>query len=417
MNISLEELKSPCPCGKEHPLFVDMILIEENALLKLPVVLKQYGKVPAMICDENTYAAAGTQVEALVPGIKSYILPSFHLHANDVAVDLAKTYLDGTEDILVAVGSGTIHDITRYVAYEKGLKFISVPTAASVDGFVSTVAAMTWHGFKKSLIACAPAVVLADSLIFSKAPYRLTASGISDLYGKYTALTDWKISHLLTGEHFCERIYDLEMKAIETVTANLTGLKNHDPYAYEQLMYALILSGLAMQMMGNSRPASGAEHHMSHLWEMALVNGPTEAYHGEKVSVGLSICTRLYHNWVRFIKEGRVTSSDYCGNEEDLLRFYMPEIFVEDMLKENTPDTLLEVQKTDYMEKLPQVCSMIEETLPSPEVIDGLLQEAGCCYTMEQIGLDEEIIPVTIDLAPYIRGRLTFLKLTKLLKK
>lgn len=418
MKLSLEEFKNACPCGKAHPIYVDKIFIEEHALDRLPELIAEYGSIhPAMFCDDHTYQAAGKRVEELLPFIITHELPSFHLHANDIAVDAAAQMLDGTEDMLVAVGSGTIHDITRFVAHERKIPFLSVPTAASVDGFVSTVAAMTWHGFKKSMIACAPIAVVADSLIFSKAPYRLTASGISDLYGKYTALTDWKISHLLTGEHFCNRIYDLEIAAIDTVTANLDGLRNEEPQAYEQLMYALLLSGLAMQMMGNSRPASGAEHHMSHLWEMALINEPIEAYHGEKVSVGLSICTNLYHNWVKGIREGNVTSSDYHGPEQDKLRFYMPEPFVEDMMKENTPDVLTEIQKSDYLSRLPEIADIIDETLPSSEYVDGLLDKAGCCRRMQDIRLTEEIIPVTIELAPYIRGRLTFLKLCKLLKK
>ena len=91
---------------------------------------------------------------------------------------------------MIAVGSGTIHDITRYHAYERKIPFFSVPTAASVDGYVSTVAAMTWHGFKKSFTAVSPVVVIADTDIFSKAPMRLTASGVADLLGKYTALAD-----------------------------------------------------------------------------------------------------------------------------------------------------------------------------------------------------------------------------------
>lgn len=417
MELSLEELKSVCPCGKEHPIYVDTILIEEHALDRLPDLLARYGSGrPAMFCDDHTYEAAGKYVEKLLPSIITHKLPSLHLHANDIAVDAAARMLCGTEDMLIAVGSGTIHDITRFVAHEKKIPFISVPTAASVDGFVSTVAAMTWHGLKKSMIACAPIAVVADSLIFSRAPYRLTASGISDLYGKYTALTDWKISHLLTGEHFCSRIYDLEIAAIDTVTANLDGLRNEEPQAYEQLMYALLLSGLAMQMMGNSRPASGAEHHMSHLWEMALVNEPTGAYHGEKVSVGLSICTNLYHGWVKAIRKEEVAASGYSGPEQDKLRFYMPEPFVEDMMNENNPDVLTEIQNTDYLSRLPEVADIIDETLPSSEYVDGLLDKAGCCRRMQDIGLTEEIIPVTIELAPYIRGRLTFLKLSKLLK-
>lgn len=94
-----------------------------------------------------------------------------------------------------------------------------------------------------------------------KAPYRLTASGISDLLGKYTAIADWRISHLVTKEYICERVCDLESQALETVCNNIEAIRQGSKEGYEQLMYGLILSGLAMQMVGNSRPASGSEHH------------------------------------------------------------------------------------------------------------------------------------------------------------
>lgn len=82
-------------------------------------------------------------------------------------------------------------------------------TAASVDGFCSTVAAMTWHGYKKALPAIAPELVISDTEIIRNAPLELAKNDIGNILAKYTALTDWKISHVLTGAYFCPRICDL----------------------------------------------------------------------------------------------------------------------------------------------------------------------------------------------------------------
>lgn len=79
---------------------------------------------------------------------------------------------------------------------------------------------------QKTLPAKAPLFLLADTDIFSKAPYRLTASGISDLMGKYTALADWKIAHIVTGEYFCHRIYALEMEVVSEVEGILGQIKS-----------------------------------------------------------------------------------------------------------------------------------------------------------------------------------------------
>ena len=310
MKIDVKEFLKPCGCGRKHEIVVDDIIIDSGAVKELPEILKRPAyadkKSLVMICDENTYEAAGRQVEELVPELKKIVLDPENLHANEHGVEAAKKGLDeiGDVDLMIAVGSGTIHDITRYHAYEMKIPFFSVPTAASVDGFVSTVAAMTWHGFKKSFTAVSPIVVIADTDIFKEAPLRLTASGVSDLLGKYTALADWKITHLLTGEYLCDEICKMEYEALDRLRASLGGLTTGDKDAYENLMYGLLLSGLAMQMTGNSRPASGAEHHMSHLWEMEVINDYIDFYHGEKVGVGLVLASKIYHKAAERMLEG-----------------------------------------------------------------------------------------------------------------
>ena len=239
MKIDVNQFLKPCSCGRKHEIVVDDIIIDSGAINQLPEILKRPAyadkKSLVMICDENTYEAAGKQVEALVPGLKKIVLDPDNLHANEHGVEAAKKGLDeiGDVDMMIAVGSGTVHDITRFHAYEMKIPFFSVPTAASVDGFVSTVAAMTWHGFKKSFTAVSPVVVIADTDIFKKAPLRLTASGVSDLLGKYTALADWKITHLLTGEYICKEICDMEYQALDSLISSLDGLKTGDTKAYE----------------------------------------------------------------------------------------------------------------------------------------------------------------------------------------
>ena len=197
MRIDMKEFTGECTCGKEHRLKVKDMILEQGALQRIPEFLQkdpytQYRNF-AMVCDDHTYEAAGKEVERLIRGIKVIKLNPENLHANEIGVQKVRKALEQMEgiDCLIAVGSGTIHDLTRYHAYEDQIPFISVPTAASVDGYVSTVAAMSWYGFKKSMIAVSPILVVADSRVIAHAPMRLTASGVGDLLGKYTALADW----------------------------------------------------------------------------------------------------------------------------------------------------------------------------------------------------------------------------------
>ena len=412
MKVDLQRFMGMCDCGREHSITVKEIFIEAGATAQLGRMLEGY-RHPVIVCDRNTRAAAEPVMAAYFEKYEVAQVEGEDIHANDVYVEILDGILSSDADLLVAVGAGTIHDLTRYTAYKRGLQFISVPTAASVDGFVSTVAAMTWHGMKKTLPAVAPMCVLADTDIFGKAPFRLTASGISDLMGKYTALCDWRICHVLTGEYFCQTIHDLEMEAVREVEGTLEDIRRGEPSCMEQLMYALILSGLAMQMIGNSRPASGAEHHVSHLWEMGIINDPVDALHGEKVSVGLVFCLEYYEKIRRAIEEGRCRVIDGRAYETQLLLdTFGAKGKYEDALEENDPNLMEDLDLEELSAKLPLIAGELVK-LPDAEEMRRKLHEAGCVTSMEEIGMNPELKDLTLRLCPYVRRRLTLLRLSK----
>lgn len=415
MQIDLKALSEDCPCGQKHSIAVEQAVIESGAVCRLPAFLEGHGfRRPAVVCDENTWHAAGKAVAELVAPCVTAKLDPENLHANEIGVARAKEQLPTDADVLVAVGSGTVHDITRYLAHERNIPFVSVPTAASVDGFVSTVAAMTWNGFKKTFPAVSPLAVFADTDIFPKAPYRLTASGVSDLLGKYTALADWKISHIVTGEPICGRVVNLEEKALATVGSNRAKIRMQEPEACAHLMYALLLSGLAMQMVGNSRPASGAEHHVSHLLEMEILNTRLEAYHGEKVGVGLVLAAGVYHRDAECLRTGKYTVPPYAGLERTLLREKIQsDALYREIMKENEPDLLAAISPAALRDCVPQIVAVLD-AVPSEEKLRTLLTEAGAPVTLSDIGADEVLRENIIRLSPYVRRRLTYMRLRKL---
>lgn len=418
MNINVEEFLKPCACGHPHDIVVDDILIEEGAIKRLPHIMDSlYPEVHdiVMLCDDHTYEAAGRKVEELLPRVKTICLSSENLHADEHGVEAAQKELEKIEhiDMMIAVGSGTIHDITRYHCYEKQVRFISIPTAASVDGFVSTVAAMTWHGFKKSFTAVSPCLVLADSAIFSKAPARLTASGVGDLLGKYTALCDWKIAHILTNEYICDATVAMEYEVLRDLCKNLDGLCVQDIKAYENLMYGLLLSGIAMQMIGNSRPASGAEHHMSHLWEMCAINEPIDYYHGEKVGVGLCMAVAIYKEAEQRIRKGNYTVKEHMDVETGFINEHViAPTLQEEMLKENTPNLLEQIPGSSILDKEQEILAVLAE-LPDYETIVSYMKKVDGRTTMKELSLDEAKKSLTLRLSPYVRQRLTFMRLLK----
>mgnify|MGYP004605161315 FL=1 len=417
MRVDINKFIGFCGCGKEHKIMVKDIIIESEAIKKLSMIMEKEGfKNITIICDENTYAAAGEEIKEIIPKGKFINLKSENLHANEIAVQKVYECLAVENDVLIALGSGTIHDITRYVAHNKDIPFISVPTAASVDGFVSTVVAMTWRGYKKTFTAVSPIYVVADTDIFKEAPYRLTASGVSDLIGKYTALVDWKISSIVIGEYICNKVCNMEIDAVNKLCECVDDLVLGKSEAYEQLMYALILSGLAMQIIGNSRPASGAEHHMSHLWEMEVINKHLDAYHGEKVSVGLILVMEEYKKIKKSIENGRCRVKKYYGLEEDILKevFKSREMY-DSIMKENTPDPLLNVNKVILQNRLESIAEILEK-LPTLDFVKNTLKRAKAVTTLEEIGLSNDIKQNSIRVSPYVRSRLTLMRISKMLE-
>lgn len=420
MRVDTDDFARPCGCGKKHHIGVKEILIEAGAVNVLEEemsdgFLKEYIS-PLLICDTNTCKATEELMEDIYDRCQILVLDAEGLHADEHAVEIVENYMDEDIDLILAVGSGTVHDISRYVAYQYKIPFISVPTAASVDGFVSTVAAMTWNGMKKTMPAAPPIAVYADTNIFAGAPKRLNASGVSDLLGKYICLADWKIAHLLTDEYICEEIIELEEKALKTVCGSLRDIAAGEEDGCEKLMYGLILSGLAMQMIGNSRPASCAEHHMSHLWEMEVLNGTLDALHGEKVSVGTMLVLQKYKKIAQAIREGKV---HVCRQLEDdsalLAETFGKKGILEGILEENDPEPLLEVDPARLEASLSDIADILEE-LPNEDDLYHLMEIAGCKHSVYEIGLSEDIVPMSLKLAPYVRRRLSLLRISRMLE-
>lgn len=405
-----------CTCGKTHRVSVRKILLKSGALEELPRLIKEVGdfREICMICDRNTYEAAGKKVETLCAVAQIVCLDPNNLHADEKAVAAVENALAKTCDLLLAVGAGTLHDITRYIAYKRKIPFISVPTAPSVDGFVSPVAAMTLRGAKNTVPAVCPVAMAADTEVLVSAPLRLIHAGFADLLGKYTALADWKISHLVTGEYYCDHIVALEEKAIQELLANIEGIKKRQSKAIENLMYGLVLSGIAMLMAGNSRPASGAEHHISHFIEMNIINGPNGALHGEKVGVGLALCCDRYRQLAQKLGSGISVSQNTALPVEEIRKVFGP--VAEEILKENQENPLSGISSQKLLGAFGKIKKILSD-LPSGEQIRMWLRAVGAPCTLGDIGLSEQIKECLLTYAPYVRRRFTFLRLAQILSE
>ena len=410
MIIDAKKYAGKCVCGEDHALSTELCVVEAGCLNKIDDYLSQYGLTGycTAVYDSNTYAADG-----LVRPTVDYevILDATNLHANEHGVDLLWNQLPVNTEFLIAVGSGTIHDITRYCAYRKGIPFVSCPTAASVDGFCSSVAAMTWEGAKKTLTAVSPKIVLADLNMISKAPLNLAKSGFGDMIGKYIALADWKISHIVTGEYFCHRIHDIMMEATDAVKQSSIGIAKGDVASYEKLTYGLLMSGLAMQMLGNSRPASGAEHHISHLIEMSPegIGVSSDALHGEKVGVATLLACAEYH---RLASVENIEWSDYPAITDEYLMNTFGKRLYKKLIAENEKDVAAGIVGEQINEHWQKICEIIE-AIPSTEELSKLYDKIGVKSKLSDIDVDENKIALLLETSPCVRNRLTLMRLRR----
>ena len=260
-----------CPCGRLHETQLPRVEIGPDITQKTAQILlaERFGQHLHLVGDRNTLAAAPALREALlsVGFILSETVFDDMYSADMPAAEQIISEAAGAEGIL-AIGCGSVNDLCKLAASRIGLPYAIFASAPSMDGFVSKDAAIIQDSFKGSYEACAPRLVLGDTRVLAAAPARLKASGFGDLIGKYTALADWEISHLVTGEYFCPRLAQLTRDGADRAVALADQIAGSDEQAAGALMEALVLSGIAMLYSGNSRPASGAEHHLSHFWEM-----------------------------------------------------------------------------------------------------------------------------------------------------
>ncbi|WP_461767855.1 iron-containing alcohol dehydrogenase [Pseudothermotoga sp.] len=196
---------------------------------------------------------------------------------------------------IVSIGSGSLTDIAKCAAHLKGAKFSSFPTAPSVDGYTSSIAAISINGEKTTLQATTPNKVVIDPKILIKAPSELVKAGIGDICAKFTARLDWKLSNLVTGESICDLVWEELKVTFEKVLMKVESILKKDEKTILELMRALLISGLNITVVGNSRPASGAEHLISHSFEMYHeLRGETPMYHGLQVAIGTFITMKAY---------------------------------------------------------------------------------------------------------------------------
>ncbi|MBQ9975770.1 MAG: sn-glycerol-1-phosphate dehydrogenase [Clostridia bacterium] len=309
-----------CSCGRHHACDIGCVWVEKGAVSHLEELCRDYKSI-MLVADENTYGVAGESVEKYAKISRSVIFSGKTvLIPNEEAINRVTDSL-GDTDLIIGIGSGVIQDLCKYVSFNSKIPYYIVATAPSMDGYASTGAAMITGGMKVTYSAKVPEAIIADTDFLTTAPLEMIKAGYGDIIGKYSALCDWDIGHVVNGEYLCPEIYKLTMDTVERVLPLAEKLLERDAESVRTLMEALVLVGIAMSFAGNSRPASGSEHHLSHFFEITgIIDGEKYLPHGIDVVYSTYVTSLIREKLlkkefpkVKFVEEGR---------EEEIRRVY-----------------------------------------------------------------------------------------------
>ncbi len=291
-----------CSCGEHHTFDVKHISMGKGVLPQLLEFAAPFkGQPVTMISDNHTFDAAGSRVLKMMDeagfDVNSHVFQTGDgiLIPDEGVVGRVLMELRPNTGLIVSVGSGTLNDTAKYVSARTGIPYIIVCTAPSMDGYLADGAPLIKAGRKISFVATLPYAVVGDTDIMKEAPMHLIHAGFGDCLGKLTALADWYLAREIAGDKCCETCVTLVQRALDKLIANVEGIAKREDEAILALIEALNLTGVTMALVGISRPASGAEHMLSHFWEMDFIaRNKFPELHGIKVGIATPIIAEIF---------------------------------------------------------------------------------------------------------------------------
>lgn len=370
LSMSMNEMAEAdfdCSCGRHHTLPIKKIVIGKGVLNQLPEIAGEFKEQQVyMISDNNTWKAAGESAYQIMSGalfkIYSHVFESGDsiLIPDELAIGRMLLEMPLETALIIAVGSGTLNDMAKYLSSRTGIPYIIVCTAPSMDGYVADGAPLICNGRKISYVATLAYGVVGDTDIMKEAPMQMIRAGLGDVLGKLTALTDWSLAVEMIDEYRCDTCVKLVEAALKRCVDNAPALKERNEEAILFLIEALTLTGVTMAIVGVSRPASGSEHLLSHYWEMDFITRHKyPELHGVKVGIATPIIAEIY-----------------------------------EILGDDIPEAT-------------------RALVPKREVVDGLLKSAGAMVSPQEVGIDRELFHRSLMEANTVRKRYSVFQYAK----
>lgn len=295
-------LDMQCSCGKRHTVPIHQIITGEGVLPQLSAVVKDFfGKNAFLVGDSHTYPLAGDRVREILTEaglrVRTYVFSRReHYLTDETAIGEMLVHLPQDTDLIVAVGNGTMNDVSRAVSVRCRIPYIIVGTAPSMDGYASCTSAIITGTEKISVPLGSPYGIVIDTDLLVTAPDEMVSAGISDVLGKHVTLADWRLAAREGKEHYCSEIADLIETACRRCQNGYKDVLKRDKAAIGDMADTLVMAGVAISMFGTSRPCAGSEHALAHVWEVDAIKdgGSASGLHGNFVGLGTIAAIMLY---------------------------------------------------------------------------------------------------------------------------
>lgn len=414
-----------CQCGKIHKTNVEHCVIEAGAIRRIPDYARYFGATKAfLVADQNTYPLAGEKIEKMLAecGISTakYVYKERRLEPDERAVGSLMMHFDGSCDLIVAIGSGVINDICKLFAYQTKRPYIIVASAAYMDGYAASSSTMPVDRVKTTIPAKCPDVIIGDLEILTGAPKHMAASGLGDMMAKYISICEWRISNLINGEYYCERVAEFTRRSRNACVDGAEGLMKQDQSSMKKLFEGLINCGKAIDYSGVSRPGGGVEHYFCQICDMrGLEFGSAVAPHGVQCALGTLYAIRCYQALKNIVPD-REKALTYAKNFDfadwsSQLRSFVGK-GAEPMIALEAKEKKYSVEKHAkrleiIIENWDKILQIIDEELPSVEAFEELLRTVGLPVSISEIGIEEEKLPMILKCTKDIRDKYVLTRL------
>lgn len=405
----IKQFSEPCSCGREHTTSVRDIHIGSGITGMTGDILRKnnFPENLLLVADKNTLDAAYGIEEAL-SGFNVYKKIYDNIRVADMChVEELENLIADKDIAVISVGTGSVNDPCRLACARQNKLLCIFATAPSMDGFASDTSPIVKNGFKSSYEAKSPEVIIGDTKILAAAPAFLKSSGFGDMIAKYVGLIDWQISALLTGEYYCEKVATLTKRAVDTLMEMAEFVTVNNEETAGKIFESLLMTGIAMSFTKNSRPASGSEHIIAHLIEcLQLPDGIVPNYHGEDVGV----CTLEMLKFYNQLADNEIA----YGVKETVDWDKVFEVYgdlADDVRKLNFPENIVDSVNPEKIGEFWSEVRGIIRSVPSYDECRNAMIKAGCKITVEDIEKDQDYFDLCVRYSPYMRKRLTLLRL------